>query len=432
MIPGPSVLGPAAEPRCGLYVHTPFCETKCGYCDFFSVSLKGRETGPLVRRVIRELRSRVENCPLPIRTIFVGGGTPTLLPFEQLDALLRSVGELVSMDGVGEFTVEANPATVEDDKARLLTDRGVTRVSMGAQSFFPSELATLERLHSPEDVAPSVATLRRNGVGQLNLDLIFGIPGQTVKSWAESLRRAIELGPDHISCYGLTYEPATRLTALRDHGKITPCDENLEADMYLGALDTLAEHGYEQYETSNFARPGCRCEHNLIYWRNGPYIGVGPSAAGCYEAACQPPPFPRGDDRGVHRLADGIPERVHGRRYKNIADIGGYIRMIDELGHAEKESEWITTEMLMMEMVMMQLRTAEGLSIADFRRRTGVDPLLLFAEPLSQFVDRRLLVVSEMHIALTRQGRLVSDVVIERLAALPGIGAGIAAAALAL
>ncbi|MCH7884382.1 MAG: radical SAM family heme chaperone HemW, partial [Planctomycetes bacterium] len=306
---------------CGLYLHVPFCETKCGYCDFFSVALKDRDTAPLIERLIRELGSRLADPHPTIRTIFCGGGTPTILPADRLNRLLQSITAAVSMAEVVEFTVEANPATLDDQKVAMLVAAGVDRVSMGAQSFFPEELATLERLHSPDDIAPSVSVLRRHGMSQINLDLMFGIPGQTLDTWSRSLDRAIELEPDHIACYGLMYEPGTRLTAQRRRGVVRPCADSLEADLYLYAIDALANAGYRQYEISNFARPGCECRHNLIYWRNLPYIGVGPSAVGC----------------------------LHGKRYKNVADVAGYIRLMDERGQAEVESEIVSGQALMHE-----------------------------------------------------------------------------------
>ncbi len=374
------------DASCGLYVHVPFCETKCGYCDFFSVALKGRDTAPLLSRLLGELERRLAERCQRIETIFCGGGTPTILPLDQLARLLRALSSVT--DDVSEFTVEANPATVDDAKARLLVSSGVTRVSMGAQSFFPSELETLERIHSPDDIAPSVTTLRRAGVGQVNLDLIFGIPGQTRETWAASLARAIDLDPDHIACYGLTYEPGTRLTAQQRTGRITPCDENLEADMYLAAIDTLTGAGYEQYEISNFAKPGCRCRHNLVYWRNEPFIGVGPSAAG---------------------VVDGV-------RYKNVADVAGYIRMIDAAGHAEVESEPVTIDLEIIEMLMMQLRLVEGLSVSAFRERTGIDMLALPCGTMDRLRDQALVSVSPERLALTRSGMLVADSVIADLA----------------
>jgi len=404
-------LGPLTpKPRSGLYVHVPFCETKCGYCDFFSVALKGRNPAPLVSRLVRELNWRTTGID-GIRTVFVGGGTPTLLPMDLLEDLLKAIGQRVQVGELEEFTVEANPATVDDAKARLLVESSVTRVSMGVQSFHVAELVTLERLHTPDDIAPSVATLRRHGVRQLNLDLIFGIPGQSMDSWLESLRRAIELNPDHIACYGLTYEPATRLTALKNASKLTPCDEDLEAEMFLATIDALAAAGYEQYEISNYARPGCQSRHNLIYWRNEAYIGVGPSAAGCI-------PLESGISmqRGLRDGESHAEPATTLRRHKNIADIAGYVRMMDELGHAEVESEIIEGETLMLEMILMQLRLCEGLSFADFRRRTGQDPQVVLGESVSRMRDAGLLHVGPDRIALTRPGFLQANFVMAELA----------------
>lgn len=378
--------------RCGLYVHVPFCEAKCGYCDFYSVAAKDRATAPLVDQLARELDFRLAAPPHPVRTVFCGGGTPTILPQDELGSLLLAIGRNVAVEQLDEFTVEANPATVDGAKAGLLRRAGVTRVSMGAQSFFAEELAALERVHTPEDIAPSVEILRRAGIGQISLDLIFGVPGQTLDTWGQSLRRAIELGPDHVACYGLTYEPGTRLTAMRDHGRLTPCDENLEADMFLMAIDVLARAGYRQYETSNYAKPGCESVHNLIYWRNGHYVGVGPSAAGCY----------------------------HRRRYKNVADIDGYVRRMAETGSAEAQTEIITTEILMHEMILMQLRLVEGLSVTDYAQRVGVDPREQFASVIKRLSSMGLVTVSDTHIALTRKGRLVGDAVMTEFAIVCG------------
>ncbi|MFQ5415395.1 MAG: radical SAM family heme chaperone HemW, partial [Phycisphaerae bacterium] len=333
-------------------------------------------------------RLRVAGVDEPIGTIFCGGGTPTILPPDELAALLDALSPTARQNACVEFTVEANPATVDDAKARMLVAGGVTRVSMGAQSFFADELAALERLHTPDDIAPSVATLRRQRVAQINLDLMFGIAGQTLDTWRESLRRAIDLGVDHIACYGLTYEPGTRLTAQRRRGLIQPCDEGLEADMFLLANEVLAAAGFRQYEISNYARPACRCRHNLTYWRNEPYIGVGPSAAGC----------------------------INGRRYKNLADIPGYIRMIDEHGHAEAESEAVTRDVLINEIIMMQLRLTDGLRVQAFRDRVGVDPIALLAPALDRLVELGKVVVSDTHITLTPAGRLVADAVMTELA----------------
>lgn len=374
----------------GLYVHIPYCETKCGYCDFFSVPLNDRSTSPLVNRILAELHERtnsVGGAPPRIRTVFVGGGTPTVLPPSCLGSLFEALGETVRSSGCEEFTVEANPATLDDHKLSILTTAGVDRISLGAQSWHGRELEALERLHAPDDIAPSVALARRHGIGRINLDLIFGISGQTFSSWAESLKKTIDLGVDHVSCYGLTYEPGTRLTAKLLSGRITPCEEGLEADMYLLAIETLAEHGYKQYEISNFARPGQRCLQNMIYWRNEPYIGVGPSAAG---------------------YVDGV-------RYKNVADIAAYIRMMDTDGHAMIESERVAGPALAGETMMMQLRLVDGIDVPAFIRQTRIDPHEAFRSSLAKYSSMGLVNVGPERIALSDRGRLVADAIIADL-----------------
>lgn len=372
----------------GLYVHTPFCETKCGYCDFYSVPLKDRETAPLVDRLMREIRTRVAAAPVRVRTIFCGGGTPTILPDDELDALLSTIRDVTSYAVIEDFTVEANPDTVTETNAALLVRNGVTRVSMGAQSFFPDELTALERLHSPEDIPPAIGRLRAAGIGDLNLDLIFGIQGQTMETWSQSLQRAMDLGVDHIACYALTYEPNTRLTARLTAGTIAAIDESLEADMYEHAVETLEAAGYRQYEISNFARPGRESKHNLVYWRNEPYIGCGPSAAGCYG----------------------------GVRYKNVADVARYVQAIDERGEAMADREELSREALIMETVMMQLRLNEGIDRDRFRAAFGEDACELFSPRVGRMEELGLLTVSDRAIALTGRGRLVSDAVIAELA----------------
>lgn len=378
----------AAGDDCGLYVHTPFCETKCGYCDFFSVVLKGRATEPVVAAIVAELTKRTQGERSRIRTVFVGGGTPTLLPIEQLERLLTTIGECVETDQLDEFCVEANPATIDSAVAALLVSAGVTRVSLGAQSFLPAELAALERIHHPEDIAPSVDFLRRAGIAQINLDLIFGIPGQTLATWLQSLQAAIDLGADHLACYGLTYEPGTKLTAQRQRGLVDVCEEDLEAELFLATIDTLENAGYAQYEISNFAKPGCQSKHNLLYWKNRDYIGVGPSAVGM----------------------------VNGTRYRNVPDIHRYVAMMNDAGDAEVESESITRDMLIYEIILMRLRLNEGIDIAEFHQRTGVDPRELFLGALAPLVDRGLIKSGDKHISLTHTGRLVANSVMIELA----------------
>ncbi|MCH7701145.1 MAG: radical SAM family heme chaperone HemW [Planctomycetes bacterium] len=373
--------------RCGLYVHIPYCVSKCGYCDFYSVEIAGRDVGPLVEALVTELRGRVRACTDRIETVFMGGGTPTTLPLPTFRFIMAAMGEVVQDHRCLEFTVEANPGTVDSQRLEILVEAGMNRLSLGGQSFLPSELLWLERDHSPEEIAPAVALARRYGIKRINLDLIFGIGGQTMATWDTSLSRALDLGVDHLACYGLTYEPGTRLDAMRRRGEVKPCDEGLEADMYLHAIDRLAAAGYEQYEISNFAQPGQRCQHNLIYWLNEPYIGVGPSAAGYRD----------------------------GTRYKNISSIREYTDRIGRAGEAVAETERLDATARAGETIMLQLRMTDGIHIDRFVQHTGVDPRHVLAEPLARMEREGLVTITADSIRLTRRGLLVADAIIADL-----------------
>ncbi|MCH7813090.1 MAG: radical SAM family heme chaperone HemW, partial [Planctomycetes bacterium] len=332
---------------------------------------------------------RLDGPPGPVTSIFVGGGTPTVRPAEQLAWLLEPLAEIAVPDTGVEFTVEANPATVDNTMAETLVRAGVTRMSLGAQSFHAADLAVLERIHSPDDIAPAVKAARQAGIGQLNLDLIFGIPGQTMAGWLESLDRAIALEPNHLALYGLTYEPGTALTRRRDRGQIKPCDDGFEADAYLAAIERAEGAGFEQYEISNFARPGCRCRQNLLYWRGQPYVGVGPSAAGYTD----------------------------GRRYRNVANLKQYLDRVEKTGTAVEETESIDGVRLATELIMLGLRLVEGLELAVFERRTGLNPRRAFARVLDPYQAQGRLTISDTHIALTRQGFLIADAIMTDLMA---------------
>jgi oxygen-independent coproporphyrinogen-3 oxidase len=378
----------------GLYVHVPFCATKCGYCDFYSHVPAPGAFGPLVDALLAELDAGLAREGLRVETIFVGGGTPTLLPLVELERLFSRLGQVAQRDRPVEFTVEANPASLTVEKAAVLRQAGVNRISLGAQSFHPEELRTLERLHRPADIPASVALVRQAGFEHFNLDLIFGIPGQTQASWSESLRRAVDLGPDHLACYGLTYEPDTPLRERLDQGMVEPLDETTEAALYEQAIDFLESQGVRQYEISNFARPGAESRHNVRYWLNLPYLGVGPSAA----------------------------SYLHGRRWKNVPDTARYVAQM-HLGQSPIiEVEELSPLERAGETAMLQLRLVSGIHRTDFRQATGFDPAELFAGVIARHVERNLLIADEEHIALTRAGRLVADSVIAEFLAREPLG----------
>lgn len=367
-----------------VYVHVPFCRRLCGYCDFYSIVPELEGVAPLVDALLRELERCCERPDLAVETVFVGGGTPTSLPPGELRRLLDRLGKLAPPATTLEFTVEANPETVTPEIAQVLVAAGVNRVSIGAQSFDPAELAVLERGHRPKQVAETVAACRAAGLTQVSLDLIFAIPGQTLESWLASLSAATALRPEHLSCYSLTFEPGTRLFERLGAGTVTPVDEELDATMYERAIDVLAASGYVHYEISNFARPGCQCRHNLAYWHNQPYLGIGPAAAG---------------------LVDGV-------RYRNVADVAAYTRAVAAGRSPRVEQEQRSTEQRARETAMLELRLTEGIDRRRFEQRYGRDPVELFAEPIQRHGTRGLLEATTTHLRLTRPGLLLADTVI--------------------
>ncbi len=375
----------------GWYVHLPFCTTKCGYCDFYSLPTQEDWIPDLVKAVRREME--VRDPGRAIRTVFVGGGTPTVLPADALRAVLEPISERVKKAGVEiEFTCEANPSTADELKLELLREMGVNRVSFGAQSFDLGELAVLQRLHDPSHIAEAVSLARAAGFENVNLDLIFGVPGQTMKSWRNSLRRAIELGPDHVSCYGLMYEEGTALTKQRRMGLVRPCDEDVEAEMFEATISDLGAAGYEQYEISNFARGGRRCEHNLIYWRNEEYLGVGPSAV----------------------------SYLGGVRQKTKADVKAYI---ETWAGAEApgtlaatlvfESEELGREARARETAVQMLRLNDGIELGRFTAQTGYEARELFGAAIEKNAAAGLLSNGGGAIRLTRAGQLLANRVME-------------------
>lgn len=257
----------------GIYVHIPFCRSKCAYCDFYSTPGTEEYASRVARAIGAEWDIRLGEIEGLPSTLYLGGGTPSALADEHL----RCIAEALPAPA-GEFTMEANPDDVSVARAEAWRSMGVNRVSMGAQSFIDAELKAVGRRHTARQTIQAVADLRSAAITNLSLDLIYGLPGQTLQSWRASLKKMIELRPDHISAYTLTYEPGTRLTALLHAGKLQQASDELIEEMYLALCSELREAGYAHYEISNFALPGREARHNSAYWDGTPYLGLGPSA----------------------------------------------------------------------------------------------------------------------------------------------------------
>lgn len=366
------------------YIHVPFCAHRCGYCDFAIAVGHDHLIDRYLDALAIELAMLGE--PQPVRTLSLGGGTPTHLTALQLQRLLLMLEEWLPHEPGYEFSVEANPGTLDDDKVRVLADHGVNRVSLGAQSFQPRLLRVLERDHTPADVPRAVERVRRR-ISCVSLDLIFGAPGQTFAEWQSDLKQALALAPDHFSTYGLTFEKGTPLWKQRQRGEVRPLDEEAELDLYAHAIDTLEATGFEHYEISNFARPGCRSRHNQVYWANHAYWGFGMGAA----------------------------RYVNGRRELNRRDLNGYLKKVLAGEPATMQAEELTTEERARETLALGLRRAEGLERVAFQAQTGISLDVLAGPALARHVELGLLQDNGPRVYLTRRGKYVADAVIAAL-----------------
>jgi oxygen-independent coproporphyrinogen III oxidase len=367
------------------YIHVPFCAHHCGYCDFAVAAGRDDRIDVYLDALAAELSSL--GRPTTVQTIFVGGGTPTHLSPGQLERLLASLSLWLPLIGdTPEFSVEANPDSLTADKVAVLADHGVTRISLGAQSFHAHLLRTLDRAHDPTQISRAVETARSQ-IGQVSLDLIFGVPGQTVDEWKSDLRRALELGTDHVSTYGLTYEKGTPLWKRRRKGELVVLGEDAELTLYATAIDTLESAGFEHYEISNFARPGKRCRHNETYWANEAYFGFGVGAA----------------------------RYLRGRREINTRDLDAYIRKALAGQPCTFQSEKLEPAERAKETMAIQLRRSDGIDRTNFRAQTGFDLDVIAGHELTMLVEQGFLDDDGRHVCLTRRGKYVADAIIERL-----------------
>ncbi len=377
----------------GLYLHIPFCRVRCTYCDFNTYAGLGRLHGPYADALAQEVRLLASRFPRPVGTLFLGGGTPTVLSIKLLRRVLAACFDTFAVEDDAEITSEANPGTVSLDYLRALRHLGVNRLSLGAQTFDRGELAMLGRVHDAEGVRLTVQRARAAGFDNLNLDLIYGLPGQTLTSWARTLEQAMALTPEHISLYCLTLEEGTPLRDRVLQGRLPAPDPDLAADMYELADDRLAREGYRQYEISNWSRPGYECAHNLVYWRNRPYLGAG---------------------AGAH-------SSIKGQRWWNVRPVQTYIDRVTAGGAtpwpspAAEDGEIIDRALEMGETMMLGLRlTREGVAEADFRRRFGLSLEEAYGDVIRELVNAGLLTWDQTRLRLTRRGRLLGNRVFAR------------------
>lgn len=380
-----------------IYLHIPFCRSKCTYCAFNTYIKLEHLIEPFVDALIGEIDVVGHSKPdAHVHTIFFGGGTPSLLKPEQISRILVALQEHFVVNDDAEISLEANPNDINRQYLAELRAAGVNRLSLGVQSTNDHELKLFARRHDNDQVAGAVMAARVSGFNSLNIDLIYGIPHQTLDSWQWTLQQTLTLQPDHLSLYALGLEEGTPLRDWVQQGRLPMPDDDLAADMYDLATDMLEAHGFAQYEISNWARPGHACQHNLQYWRNLPYIGLGP---------------------GAHGYADNV-------RYWTILSPKRYIEVIqgengcwefprtpatDQAAAVEREDE-------ISETLIMSLRlTQEGVDRQVFRQRFGQDLLEIHGPVIEKYVRYGLLDVDERRVRLTKRGRLLSNTVFREL-----------------
>ena len=364
-----------------LYVHIPFCQSKCYYCSFNSYAGMDWLIPDYVRALVREIRCRGRGEE--VGTVYFGGGTPSLLNGVQVGEVLAACASAFSMSSDAEISVEANPGTISSQYLAQLRELGVNRLSLGVQSFDDGALAVLGRGHSAAEAVESYS-VARGLFENVNIDLLYAVPGQTLRQWRQALKKALSLRSDHLSLYSLSVEPGTPLHRSVAMGAVAIADVDLAADMYLLAEETLTR--YEHYEISNWALPGKRCRHNMTYWMNQPYLGFG---------------------AGAHS------HREH-RRFRNVASPGQYVEMVSDTASAVEEVEDIDEALEMGETMMLGLRLAEGVSKRGFADRFGRDIASVYGEHIEELAGVGLVSDDGAWVRLTDKGRLLGNQVFLR------------------
>ena len=369
--------------KIGLYIHIPFCLSKCPYCDFFSIVCHDEQSK---RSYISALINEIEIYGQKIKdmeliSIYMGGGTPTLLEGEQVKEILSSCFHNFSVAERTEITVEANPGTIDDTKIKILFQAGVNRISLGGQSFSDRVLKKIGRIHNKEDIIRTYQLARYAGFKNINIDLMFGLPGLSRREFEKNLEELLILKPEHISLYALTIEPDTPFHQLVESGKVMLPSDGFSSELFIGAIDLFSENGYEHYEISNFALPGKRCIHNEQYWKNESYLGIGAGAT----------------------------SYLDNKRYQNYRDLNQYIYLLKNGILPIKYQEILPWKERMAETIILRLRMMEGLSRFDFKRQFGVPLEKIFYRPLKTLQEQGLLDSDGTSYFLTKKGILLAN-----------------------
>ena len=364
------------------YVHIPFCTQICYYCDFSKVFIKNQPVDAYLEHLIQETRSYEIG---KLRTLYIGGGTPTALSAQQLAYLLSELHKVMDLSEVEEFTIEANPGDLDPDKIAVLKDSQVNRVSLGVQAFDNKMLKKIGRSHQEQDIYDNIRHLKQAGFDNISIDLIYALPGQTMEQVKENVAKAIDLDIPHMSLYSLILENHTVFMNRMRRGKLPLPKEELEAEMFEYIIEELEKAGFEHYEISNFSKPGFESRHNLVYWDNAEYYGLGAGASG---------------------YVDGI-------RYKNHGPIRHYLEAV-EAGKARITEEHLTLEEKMEEELFLGLRKKTGVSKARFEEKFGVSFDQRYGQVVASLTEQGLLVPDDKQVRMTKRGLFLGDTVAEK------------------
>ena len=375
----------------GIYLHVPFCLSKCNYCSFYSCTA----TDSLIRQyhgaVIKRLPTLHQLAPwkgLPFSTIFFGGGTPSILPVELLADLVSRIQKSFSFtDDQTEISIEVNPATINQRGLTKLRQAGFNRLSIGFQSLDDQQLKRIGRPHSAGDALETYAAARKAGFTNISIDLMYGLLAQTPEQWSKILDQAMELEPDHISMYELTLEPGTPLAIAVDKGALSLPDEDAVMEMMESTRKAICHSPFKRYEISNYARPGYRCRHNLNYWNNGSYLGIGPGAVSAFE----------------------------GKRWSTKQDLAQFVDIVNVPEATEGEIEVLDHEAYFRETVMIGLRLTEGIDLKKLHDRFNIDPMLYYGKTLTHLLEQKLLKLDGQKLCLTHHGFALANTVMAEL-----------------
>jgi oxygen-independent coproporphyrinogen-3 oxidase len=387
---GPNIFETVSNPNHGIYIHIPFCLRKCAYCDFYSLTdLTLRQ--PYVESLLQEM-ALVKSRDTLSDSLYFGGGTPSVLTPQQIEALMQQTRSLFSITPDAEVTMEVNPGTVTQNYLNFLRQVGINRINIGVQSFSRDTLEFLGRIHTPDDAIQTLQHARKAGFDNIGLDLIFGIPGQNSSSWRDDLKTALAWSPEHLSCYILTFEEGTPLGQKRKNNAFKVLPEQRIADLFRITQQMLINAGYEQYEISNYAKINIngqtwRSRHNRKYWSFAPYTGLGPSA---------------------HSYAPPI-------RYWNVRDVGLYTAALAQGRLPIEEREKITTEQQITEAIYLGLRTSDGIDMAHFEKTFHLAFNQRYGNILSALCEENLAIIESGRCVLTPEGMLFHDSIVSRL-----------------